>query len=246
MSRFAVLALLALVAGAFVGVGVGSASAPGADVRLTNDDPAHGGYVSAYTLATGKPYTDATIRECSRSRGRQNEPAVAVDPRNTGVLLGSSNDYCGVYNRSQDGQPIPVGPIWLGYYRSEDGGASFTSSLVPGYPDDHSPYARLADIREATAGDPVVTWDNHGRAFFGAEASGDPAGSLKTFGDSWVATFVNPEGTNGPTSEDGKKFRGSVMVAKGSSAPNLLGKFNDKTAIEADRTGSRCEGNVYF
>ena len=41
MSRFAVLALLALVAGAFVGVG--SASAPGADVRLTNDDPAHGG-----------------------------------------------------------------------------------------------------------------------------------------------------------------------------------------------------------
>src|SRR5207249_3970639 len=29
-------------------------------------------------------------------------------------------------------------------------------------------------------------------------------------------------------------------------APNLGGKFNDKTAIEADRTASRCEGNVYF
>ena len=37
-----------------------------------------------------------------------------------------------------------------------------------------------------------------------------------------------------------------MVVAKGSSAPNLLGKFNDKTAIEADRTTSPHDGNVYF
>ena len=37
-----------------------------------------------------------------------------------------------------------------------------------------------------------------------------------------------------------------LVVAKGSSAPNLLGKFNDKTAIEADRTSSACQGDVYF
>ena len=36
------------------------------------------------------------------------------------------------------------------------------------------------------------------------------------------------------------------MIEKGSSAPNLLGKFNDKTAIEADRSGTVCDGNVYF
>ena len=64
------------------------------NVRLTND--VSGGYVSAYTLATGIPYTDPVLTECSISRGRQNEPAVAVDPRNTSVLIGSSNDYCGV------------------------------------------------------------------------------------------------------------------------------------------------------
>jgi len=53
--------------------------------------------------------------------------AVAVDPRNTSVLLGSSNDYCGVYNANDaDGHPIPVGPIWLGYYRSENAGSSFS------------------------------------------------------------------------------------------------------------------------
>ncbi len=218
-----------------------------ADVRLTNDYPG-GGYVSTYTLATGKPYTDATLTECSQSRGRQNEPAVAVNPRNTLVLIGSSNDYCGVYNNGvdADGAPIPSGPIWLGYYRSENGGASFQSSLVPGYPGDTSPYAALAHIRTASAGDPVVAWDAHGRIFMGAESSDDPAGSKKTFGDVWVARFDNPDGEKGNTLNDGKRFLGSEVVAKGSSAPNLLGKFHDKTAIEADRTGGRCDGNVYF
>jgi hypothetical protein len=147
-----------------------AASTPGGDVRLTHDanDP---GYVSDYTLATGVPYTDATLNECSQSRGRQNEPAIAIDPRDPAVMIGSSNDYCGVYNRNDaSGNPIAVGPIWLGYYRSENGGASFTSSLVPGYPDDTSPYASLADIRAATAGDPVLAWDAQGRLFAGAEA----------------------------------------------------------------------------
>jgi hypothetical protein len=134
------------------------ASTPGADVRLTHDDGSAGGYVSSYTLATGQPYTDPVLSECSRSRGRQNEPSVAVNPRNTNVLVGSSNDYCGVYLGSD-----PVGPIWLGYYRSENGGAGFTSSLVPGYPQDTSPFAALAEqVRTASAGDPVIAWDAQG------------------------------------------------------------------------------------
>src|SRR3989440_10183441 len=142
MRRFAVVAALALLAVFAVG-GMAGASTPGADARLTNDCHPDGGcgagYVSSYTLATGVPYTDQTLDECTISHGRQNEPAVAVDPRNTSVLLGSSNDYCAVYNRG-----IPagaVGPIWLGYYRSLDSGANWTSSLVPGYPGDTAPRA---------------------------------------------------------------------------------------------------------
>jgi hypothetical protein len=225
-----------------------SASSPGTDVRLTHDDGSNGGYVSAYFLATGDPYTDKTLDECSVSHGRQNEPAVAVDPRNQQVLIGSSNDYCGVYNDGSDknGAPIPSGPVWLGYYRSEDGGSSFISSLVPGYPDDTSPYAALAQVRTATSGDPVIAWDNHGRVFMGSESSGDPAGTAKTFGDVWVARYVNPGGPGGATANDGKEYRGTVTVARGSAAPNLLGKFHDKTAIEADRTGGACDGYVYF
>src|SRR6266487_2929760 len=226
-----------------------SASTPGVDVRLTNDcHPAAGcgpGYVSAYTLATGNAYTDQTLNECTVSHGRQNEPAVAVDPRNTSVLLGSSNDYCGVYNRGVNAGA--VGPIWLGYYRSLDSGGSWTSSLVPGYPDDTSPYAALSQARTSTAGDPVIAWDAHGRAFFGSESSDDPAGTLKTFGDVWVARYRNPDGADAPTTaRDGLEYYGTTVVARGSSAPNLLGKFNDKTSIEVDRTGGACDGNVYF
>ena len=222
------------------------ASTPGGDVRLTND--VAGGYVSDYTMVTGSAYTDPTLTECSQSRGRQNEPSVAIDPRNSDVLVGSSNDYCGVYNDGVDvnGAPIPAGPIWLGYYRSTNGGASFQSSLVPGYPGDVSPYASRAHIRTASAGDPVLAWDNHGRLFAGSESSDDPDGSKKTFGDVWVASYRNPGGTGGATVNDGKEFVRSEIVAKGASAPNLLGKFHDKTAIEADRTGGSCDGNVYF
>src|SRR4051812_47964431 len=156
----AVVATMSMTSGA-------SASTPGADVRLTNDSPTTSGYVSDYTLATGTPYTDATLSECSRSRGRENEPAVGVDPRDPNVIVGSSNDYCGVYNDGVDdfNAPNPSGPIWLGYYRSENGGTSFTSSLVPGYPGDTSPFAARAQIRTASAGDPVVAWDGEGRLF---------------------------------------------------------------------------------
>ena len=102
MRRLLLLGALAGLA-VFFAVGGAVASTPGADARLSNDcHPLAGcgaGYISAYTLATGKPYTDPTLDECTIARGRQNEPSVAVDPRNTSVLLGSSNDYCGVYNR---------------------------------------------------------------------------------------------------------------------------------------------------
>jgi len=214
------------------------------NTRLTNDNGANGGYVSDYTLVTGQPYTDDVLQACSQSRGRQNEPAVAVDPRNPQVIVGSSNDYCGVFQAN--GTFLGLGDVWLGYYRSEDGGASFTSSLVPGYQGDQSPYAARAQVRTADSGDPVLAWDNEGRLFAGSESSSDPEGTAKTFGDVWVATYENSNGTSGATTDDGKEFVRSIDVAQGSAAPNLLGVFHDKTAIEVDRSGGGCDGNVYF
>src|SRR5438094_5533199 len=244
LSCLRIPAAVTLIAAAVVIGGIASAFNPDPERRLTNDDGTNGGYVSNYFLVTGQPYTDPVLTACSQSHGRQNEPAVAVDPRDTRVIVGSSNDYCPVFNA--DGTFLGLGDVWLGYYRSEDAGSSFTSSLVPGYQGDESPYAARSHVRTADSGDPVLAWDNHGRLFAGSESSSDPEGSAKTFGDVWVGTYENPGGENGATANDGKEFITSVDVAEGSAAPNLLGKFHDKTSIEVDRTGGQCDGNVYF
>jgi hypothetical protein len=236
LRRFAIAAVLALV------WLVPAAQANPAEARLTNDNGGTG-YVSDYTLVTGQPYTDPVLSACSHSRGRQNEPAVAVDPRNPQVIVGSSNDYCGVF--AADGTLIGLGDVWLGYYRSENGGGNFTSSLVPGYQGDTSPYAARSQVRTADSGDPVVAWDNHGRLFAGSESSTNPEKPSQTFGDVWVATYENPQGPGGASINDGKEFIRSIDVAHGSAAP-AAGLFHDKTAIEVDRTGGSCDGNVYF
>src|SRR6266496_2104643 len=235
--------VVTLVAAAVV-TAIASFNPDSPNMRLTNDNGANGGYVSDYTLVTGQPYTDDVLTACSQSRGRQNEPAVAVDPRNPQVIVGSSNDYCGVF--ASDGTFIGLGDVWLGYYRSEDGAASFKSSLVPGYQGDASPYAVRSHVRTADSGDPVLAWDNHGRLFAGSESSTNPERPTQTFGDVWVATFENPNGPGGATLNDGKEFVRSIDVATGSAAPGLLGKFHAKTAIEVDRTGGSCDGYVYF
>src|SRR6185503_19837924 len=98
------LLLVAIAACSLVAVASATGSTPGADARLANycdPDASWGaGYVSASTLATGARYSDATLDECSISHGSQDAPAVGLDPRNPSVLLGSSNDYCGVYNQT--------------------------------------------------------------------------------------------------------------------------------------------------
>src|SRR5436190_8675041 len=100
LSHLRIPAAVTLIAAAVVIGGIASAfnpDPPPPNTRLTNDDPALGGYTSDYTLVTGTPYTDDILTACSQSRGRQNEPAVAIDPRNPLVIVGSSNDYCGVF-----------------------------------------------------------------------------------------------------------------------------------------------------
>jgi hypothetical protein len=58
-----------------------------ADTRVTRD-ATPGSYVR-YDGAS-----DATMLSCSTGRRSQNEPSVAVDPRNPLVVVAGSNDYC--------------------------------------------------------------------------------------------------------------------------------------------------------
>jgi len=49
----------------------------------------------------------------------------------------------------------------------------------------------------------------------------------------------------GDSINDGKRFRGSVMVAR-ASAPGTGGKVYDRLRSQADRTGGACDGYVYL
>ena len=117
-------------------VGVPSASA---DVLVTRDATA-----GSYLRSDGQ--SDATTQACSTGRRSQNEPSVAVDPRNTGFVVSGSNDYCA---------QIVNGDVWVGYYRSTDGGATWQDSLVPAIPPT-TPRPGSPRRRTARAGRPVT------------------------------------------------------------------------------------------
>src|ERR1700737_4074537 len=68
---------------------------------------------------------------------RQDEPAMAVSTRNAMHILAGANDY-----RTVDLPGLPdgeeTGDAWLGLFKSFDGGMTWQSNLVPGYPQDTS------------------------------------------------------------------------------------------------------------
>jgi hypothetical protein len=208
----------------------------GTNVRVTNDNDTT--YVSADQLAGGT-YNDAVLLRCGTDRRQQNEPTLAIDPRNPSVWTSGANDGCTV--------PL-VGDGWAGFYRSSDGGATWTDSLLPGYKGDlstqgtSSPLHQLVAGGAIAAGDPVQAWDAHGRLFYmgnnfsrGIE-NGFSGTTRNNIGVIWVATYApsNPR----DTSTDGSKYIRTVVLAQNTFGE---GSFNDKTNLAVDPA----TGNVY-
>jgi hypothetical protein len=121
---------------------------------------------------------------------RQNEPSIAVSARNELNLLAGSNDY-----RTVDLPGLPkgktIGDSWVSVYRSNTGGARWTSTLLPGYPQDTSELGQQSPLwlagYEASA-DPVVRSGTHGLFYYSGiaftRASLPPsAGFVATFMD---------------------------------------------------------------
>ncbi len=79
--------------------------------------------VSGTTLLDGDPFLQ-----------RQNEPSIAVSTRGVNRLFAASNDYRVVDLPGTATNPDPTTDSWIGVYRSIDGGQTWKSRLVPGYP----------------------------------------------------------------------------------------------------------------
>ncbi len=234
------LTLVSLFAATFYLRGRIAAAVPppsaGANVRVTVDTGS--AYQSADQLAGGT-YTDAVLTRCGTDRRMQNEPTLAIDPRNTAVWAAGSNDYCTVPT---------VHDAWAGFYRSTNSGTTWTDSLLPGYSGDtstqgtSSPLAQMVAGGALAAGDPVMSWDGNGNLFYmgnnfnrGIEDGNSNAFRDNT-GDVWVATYAPANPSDNTT--DGAKYVRTVLLATNTFG---LGSFNDKTNLTVDPT----TGNVY-
>jgi len=233
--RIAIAGALFIAAGAMTLFAVTTPSA-GTNVLVTNDNDTT--YKSADQLAGGA-YNDAVLLRCGTDRRMQNEPTLAIDPRNTSVWTSGANDYCTVPT---------AGDAWAGFYRSSNSGATWTDSLLPGYNGDtstqgtSSPLHQLVAGGALAAGDPVQAWDAQGNLFYmgnnfnrGVENGVSPAFRDNT-GVIWVATYAPSNPADNST--DGSKYVRTVVLASNTFG---LGSFNDKTNLAVDPA----TGNVY-
>jgi hypothetical protein len=153
---------------------------------------------------------------------RQNEPSVAISTRNPLHLLAGANDY-----RTVDLPGLPAGETgdaWLGLFKSFDGGETWTSTLVPGYPQDTSIPGTTSLLKAFQAGaDPVVRAGTNGLFYYSNLAFSRTPGSPSAVAVSRLIDNNNNE------AGDPIQFLGTSIVDVGTS--NV---FVDKPWIAVD------------
>ena len=98
---------------------------------------------------------------------RQNEPSMAVSSRNPEHLMAGANDYRTV-DIANPLAPTILGDAWLGVYTSLDGGETWKSTLLPGYPQDTSSIGTASPLHNTytVATDPTVRPGTHGLFYY--------------------------------------------------------------------------------
>ncbi|MCI4320563.1 MAG: glycoside hydrolase [Thermoplasmata archaeon] len=158
------------------------------------------------------------------------EPTIAVDPRNPQILAAAEID-----GRLVPGAMPSWGHHWLAYYRSTDGGQTWTGGLIPGFPGDNSSAGRASPLRAYNfSADPMVQFDRAGNLYLsgGALQAGTPgtilnltnacAGSAAMF----VAKY----------SQDGAHYVRESVVFRG---------CGDYPRLAVDVSAGATSGNVY-
>jgi uncharacterized protein (TIGR03437 family) len=155
---------------------------------------------------------------------RQNEPSMAVSSRNPLHLLAGANDYRTVDLPNLTENPdVGAGDAWLGVFRSTDGGQTWKSTLLPGYPQDRNETGKSSPLKVMTAGaDPVVRAGTNGLFYFGGiafERSG--ANRSRVF----LARFID----DNTSAADPIRYLSTSVVKEGDAT-----HFEDKPAFASD------------
>jgi Galactose oxidase, central domain len=174
---------------------------------------------------------------------RQNEPSIAVSSRNPLHLLAGANDYRTVDLPLQDTVPGEglAGDAWLGVFKSFNGGQSWQSTLIPGYPQDQTPEGMASPVKGfTTAADPVVRAGTNGLFYYSGIAFNRGTNQGMVFLSVWLDldNKENGDATSTPTSmnTDPIRYIRTVPIASGNA-----GQFLDKPwlAVDIPRAGAQ-------
>ena len=159
---------------------------------------------------------------------RQNEPTLAISTRNPMHMIAGANDY-----RTVDLPGLTAGETgdaWLGVFKSFDGGQTWTSTLLPGYPQDTSTVGTATPMKGfQAAADPVVRAGTNGFFYY--------AGLVFNRGANGASSVVVSRFLDNNNNEAGDpiQFLGASSVASG-----LPPSFLDKPwlAVDIPRAGA--------
>jgi len=176
--------------------------------------------VSGTTLPGGDPWLQ-----------RQNEPSIAVSTRNPLHLLAGANDYRTVDIPFSEGelpgkaQGAMAGDAWLGVFKSFDGGESWITSLIPGFPQDNSPEGMASPLKQfSTAADPIVRAGTNGLFYYSGMAFN--RAQAKGGGSIFITRFIDNNNVEGG---DSIKYLDTKIIDQGTS-----GQFIDMPRIAVD------------
>ncbi|HEX6040827.1 sialidase family protein, partial [Longimicrobium sp.] len=162
---------------------------------------------------------------------------MASSTRNPLHLLAGGNDY-----RTVDIPGLPegrlVGDAWHGLFWSRDGGHEWSSTLLPGYPQDTSPEGLASPLRGLEAGaDPVLRSGTNGLVYyagiaFNRAAIPENAHGTGKEGKLFVARFIDDN-----AKETGNPFRGlGISIADHGDEERFLDK--PWLAVDVPRAGA--------
>jgi hypothetical protein len=165
---------------------------------------------------------------------RQNEVSIAVSSRNVQHLFAGANDYRTVdlsFAVAGADPDVKVnGDAWLGVFKSFDGGSSWKSELLPGYPQDTSAEGAASPIKGfTTASDPYVRGGTNGLFYYSGIAFNRDNQQKGVF---FVARFID---NNNKENGDSIRYLNTIVVDRGAA-----GRFIDKPtlAVDVPRSGA--------